>query len=121
MRLSPGPLVLEAAVNGLGVALGRATLVNDELREGRLVRPLDHAQATTFSYYLVQRPKPDVAGHISAFVGWLRDEAADWLTRESQCRQINAANHAVPALRRAESANRSAGARKKSDGGANPA
>jgi LysR family transcriptional regulator, glycine cleavage system transcriptional activator len=50
LRLSPGRLVLEAALSGLGVALGRATLVNDELKEGRLVRPLDHAQATTFSY-----------------------------------------------------------------------
>jgi LysR family glycine cleavage system transcriptional activator len=83
LRLSPGQLVLEAAVNGLGIALGRATLVNDELAEGRLVRPLRHTMTTAFSYYLVRRPKADTAGHLSAFVAWLQDEATAWLAEES--------------------------------------
>jgi LysR family transcriptional regulator, glycine cleavage system transcriptional activator len=84
LRLSPGKLVLEAAINGLGVALGRATLVNDDLAEGSLVRPLQHSMATTFSYYFVQRPKAEACEHLSAFIEWLREEAAAWLVQEGE-------------------------------------
>lgn len=84
LRLSPGQLVLEAAVNRLGIALGRASLVNDELTDGRLVRPLRHSVTTTFSYYVVQRPKAGSETHSSVFVEWLQDEAAAWLAAESE-------------------------------------
>jgi LysR family transcriptional regulator, glycine cleavage system transcriptional activator len=84
LRLSPGQLVLEAAVNGLGIALGRATLVSNELAEGRLIRPLQHSVTSNFSFYLVQRPKADSGAHLSAFVEWLQDEAAAWLAVEGR-------------------------------------
>ena len=111
LRLSPGPLVLEAAVNGLGVALGRASLVNGELSDGRLVRPLKHAPATAYSYYLVQRPKLEAAPHLSAFVGWLQERAAAWLAQERQGR--DRANDGEEATRHHDTAVRNAGPRKK--------
>lgn len=118
LRLSPGQLVLEAALNGLGVALGRATLVNGELSEGALVRPLEHGLTTTFSYYLVQRPKPEVPAHMAAFIGWLQDEATAWLARESECKaRIVGANTSRRARRGAEGAvARDAGGHKKGHG-----
>jgi len=77
-RVSNAHLAIEAAVNGLGVALARATLVNDDLAEGRLVRPLRHAMPTPFSYYLVHSPKAAAGSHLDAFVEWLRAEIAAW-------------------------------------------
>jgi LysR family glycine cleavage system transcriptional activator len=127
LRLSPGPLVLEAAVNGLGVALGRATLVSEELREGRLVRPLCHVLTTNFSYYLVQRPKPEVARHVSAFIEWLKDEAAAWLAQEGQIRDGTVCGQTAPQPRRGEDAPRARGTavrepgqRRKSQGESGP-
>jgi LysR family glycine cleavage system transcriptional activator len=69
-------MILEAAIAGQGVALGRSVLAAAELASGRLVRPFAHRQAADFAYYLVaplttaDRPK------IVAFWTWLRAEAA---------------------------------------------
>ncbi len=84
LRLSPGKLAIESAADGLGIALARATLVGDDLAEGRLVRPLDHAATTAFSYYLVHRPSVTLDCHVAAFIDWVRAEAAAWLVSEGQ-------------------------------------
>jgi LysR family glycine cleavage system transcriptional activator len=77
LRFSNAHLAIEAAINGLGIALARATLVHDDLAEGRLVRALRLAMPTPFSYYLVRRPKA-ASSHLDAFVEWLRAEVALW-------------------------------------------
>jgi LysR family glycine cleavage system transcriptional activator len=82
-RVSNAHLAIEAAISGLGVALARATLVNDDLADGRLVRPLRHAMPAPFSYYLVHSPKTDAGSHLAAFVAWLRAEVAAW--RSTAC------------------------------------
>lgn len=82
-RFSNAHLAVEAAVSGLGVALGRATLVSNDLAAGRLLRPLRHAAPTTFSYYLVQRPAGFDNPPLAAFVAWLRNEAEAW--RSAEC------------------------------------
>ena len=82
-RFSNAHLAIEAAVNGLGIALARAALVNDDLVEGRLVRPLRHAMPAPFSYYLVHSPKASAGSHLEAFVEWLRAEVAVW--RSTAC------------------------------------
>ncbi len=69
-------LVMQAAVNGDGVALGRSALVADALAEGRLVRPFEFALPADYAYYFIapeahaRRPK------IVAFETWLLDEVA---------------------------------------------
>ena len=75
-RFSNAHLAIEAAISGLGIALARATLANDDLVEGRLVRPLRHAMPAPFSYYLVHSPKASAGAHLDAFVEWLRTEVA---------------------------------------------
>ena len=77
-RFSNAHLAIEAAISGLGVALARATLVNDDLVQGRLLRPLRHAMPTAFSYYLVHGESALAAPHLAAFVEWLRQEADTW-------------------------------------------
>ncbi len=81
-RFSPGQLALQAAATGLGVALGRGSLVQDDLAEGRLARPLNHAVPTGFSYYLVQRPRPIPNRHLAAFIDWLHEEVKLWRLSE---------------------------------------
>ncbi|MBN8944271.1 MAG: transcriptional regulator GcvA [Rhizobiales bacterium] len=67
-------LMLRAAVDGHGVALGRLMLAADDLAAGRLVRPFDIALANDYSYWLVYpaaRLRPDMA----VFRSWLLAEA----------------------------------------------
>lgn len=67
-------LAQEAAASGHGVALGLAPLVEEELRQGRLVKPFEQELGNAYSFWLIQRegakPRPDV----EAFCEWLRDE-----------------------------------------------
>ncbi|QSQ25653.1 transcriptional regulator GcvA [Pyxidicoccus parkwayensis] len=68
-------LVLQAARQGEGVALGRLFLAADDLKAGRLVRPFTKAMPNDFSYWLVH-PRP-LAGRrgVAAFRTWLLSEA----------------------------------------------
>ncbi|HYH21759.1 MAG TPA: transcriptional regulator GcvA [Azospirillum sp.] len=69
-------LAIEAAIKGQGVAMGRATLVGDEIAAGRLVRLFDLSVPADFGYYVVcpeataDRPK------IRTFRAWILTEAA---------------------------------------------
>jgi LysR family glycine cleavage system transcriptional activator len=64
-------LLIQAAIEGLGVALGRSVLVKGDLDAGRLVRPFDVALAAEFAYYLVYPPDLENAPKIETFRTWL--------------------------------------------------
>lgn len=68
--------VLQAAIDGQGVALGKLLLAGDALRAGRLVQPFSITQPNDYSYWLVYpasavSSRPDVA----VFRAWLLNEA----------------------------------------------
>lgn len=67
-------LVLQAARQGQGVALGRLTLASDDLKAGRLVQPFAKALPNDYSYWLVC-PRP-LAGRrdVATFRTWLLSE-----------------------------------------------
>jgi LysR family glycine cleavage system transcriptional activator len=68
-------LVLQAARQGQGVALGRLMLASDDLKAGRLVQPFAAALPNDFSYWLVH-PRPLSARRdVAAFKAWLLSEA----------------------------------------------
>lgn len=74
-RFGQANMVVQAAIEGLGVALGREPLVIDELKAGRLVRPFDIVAQSTFAYYLVC-PKDRLEDRrVKAFRHWLLTEA----------------------------------------------
>ncbi len=68
-------VVLHAAIEGQGVALGGDALLVADLATGQLVRPFELSVETGFSYYILyptgarQRPK------VKPFCDWLRAEA----------------------------------------------
>ncbi|MCY1505916.1 Glycine cleavage system transcriptional activator [compost metagenome] len=81
LDLSKGPvfndsaLVLQAAVEGQGVALGRLTLASDDLRKGRLMRLFDLALPNDYSYWIVYPSAAAQRPDLAAFRGWLLEEA----------------------------------------------
>ena len=68
-------LAQEAAIAGHGIALGLAPLVEEDLRQGRLVRPFTQTLDNAYGFWLVQRgSEPDPRR--AAFCTWLQDEAS---------------------------------------------
>jgi LysR family glycine cleavage system transcriptional activator len=64
-------LLIQAAIEGLGVALGRSVLVKGDLEAGRLVRPFTTSLPGGSAYYLVYAPELENAPKIKAFREWL--------------------------------------------------
>ena len=73
-HFSDASLSLEAALEGMGVALAMAPLVRTEIEAGRLVVPFDITAPASYSYYLVTPEGSN--GAVAAFRQWLLEEAA---------------------------------------------
>ncbi len=73
-RFNQAILTLEAAVNSLGLALGRRSLVAGDLAAGRLVEAVPRYAPTAFAYYLVCLPETVDQPSIAAFCNWLVGE-----------------------------------------------
>lgn len=74
---STGPLytdigfLLDAAVNGQGIALGRSSLVEDQLQSGQLARVTDVSRPSDWNFFLVHVPDAVARPEVNAFVQWL--------------------------------------------------
>src|SRR5260370_19413350 len=72
---SDSGMVIQAAIEGQGIAIAKGALAADDLAAGPLVRPFDQSLPANYSYWLVcpeasaERPK------IAAFRDWLLAEA----------------------------------------------
>jgi len=70
-------LVVQAAISGLGVALGRTPLVDVALQEGRLVRPFGEDMRSMCKYWLVYEDRAAQTERIAVFLDWIKREAAE--------------------------------------------
>ena len=61
----------QAAMDGLGVALGRNALVAPDLKAGRLVVPFEFKMSADAAYYLVYPPEAIRRRKIKAFRDWI--------------------------------------------------
>jgi len=68
------PLLIEAAKNGQGIALGWRYLVDDCLADGSLVRPFNTSAVTAFSYYLVWSDQLAPSHSVSVFSDWAKSQ-----------------------------------------------
>jgi LysR family transcriptional regulator, glycine cleavage system transcriptional activator len=75
-HFSDASLSLEAALEGMGVALAMKPLVRSEIEAGRLVMPFNISSPATYSYYLVT-PEGSRNGVVGAFRDWLLRESAE--------------------------------------------
>ena len=68
-------LLLRAAIEGQGVALGQASLVVDHIKEKRLVAPFARRLKTGFGYFLVYPAGADARPEIKVLKDWIVAEA----------------------------------------------
>ena len=68
-------MLLEAAAQGVGVALARSGLIEQDLRAGRLVRPFEGGVASELGFFVVWRGDSRKLARIHALRDWLLAEA----------------------------------------------
>jgi LysR family glycine cleavage system transcriptional activator len=76
MQINNSAAVLQAAIDGLGVALARSVMARDDLAAGRLVRlcpAIDYN--SELAYYVVYRPECAGLPRLAAFREWIIGEA----------------------------------------------
>lgn len=80
MQINNSAAVLQAAIDGHGVALARSVMARDDLASGRLVRLFpDIRFVSSLAYYVVYRPECASLPRLKAFRNWLLAEAAsEW-------------------------------------------
>lgn len=77
MKINNSAAVLQAAVEGHGVALARSVMAGDDLASGRLVRLFpDIRFVSQMAYYVVYRPERASLPRLAAFRDWLLEEAS---------------------------------------------
>ena len=75
-RINNSAAVLQAAVDGQGVALARSVMAHDDLAAGRLVRLFPQVRLeSAIAYYMVYRPECIAQPKVAAFRDWLLREA----------------------------------------------
>lgn len=67
--------MIQAAVDGQGVAIGINTLVRDLIQKGDLVAPFEASVAESRACYVIRSTAATGKPHVDAFVGWLLEEA----------------------------------------------
>jgi LysR family transcriptional regulator, glycine cleavage system transcriptional activator len=70
-------MLIDAAVDGQGVALARTTLAAWDLISGRLVRPFDVGLKLTRTYWIICPKATSTKAKVATFRDWLLAEAAD--------------------------------------------
>ena len=69
-------MATQAAIDGIGVALGLSPMVDDALADGRLVRPFDTEIPARDAHYVVTPLRVEIRPQVEAFRQWLLNEAA---------------------------------------------
>lgn len=72
----PSHIVINAAIDGLGVALAKRNWVETDLAAGRLVRPFNISLPVEFSYFLIYPEWRAGDPLIIVFASWIRSEVA---------------------------------------------
>lgn len=67
-------MAVQAAIDGLGVCIGRSTYVDDDLQSGRLVAPFDLKLKSDLGFYLVSPLESARSKKVEAFRTWLIDQ-----------------------------------------------
>lgn len=84
-------MLIDAAIDGQGIALARTALAARDLIDGRLTEPLDISLRLTNSYWIVTPKSNSAAPKIAMLRKWLLAEAAE------DARRLSALGQAVPA------------------------
>ena len=76
LRINNSAGVLQAAIDGHGIALARSIMAQDDLAAGKLVRLFPEITVpSSLAYFVVYRPECATLPKLAAFREWLFDEA----------------------------------------------
>jgi LysR family glycine cleavage system transcriptional activator len=81
LRFESSSLAYQAAMEGLGVAIGQMALVIDDLEAGRLVPAFDFVFQNGTAYYLTYSPYSAKSHRLVEFRDWIMDQAALYETQ----------------------------------------
>jgi LysR family glycine cleavage system transcriptional activator len=70
-------LALQAAVDGIGIAMGPTALVADDIATGRLVMPFDRPRLPSRSYCTYVPDAKSTDELVITFCAWLEREGSD--------------------------------------------
>ncbi len=77
LQLTDYNIVLQAALNGQGVAIGRMHMVRDHLAASRLLQPFPQiVRSEKIAYWLVMSQNRRLSASAETFASWLKEEAA---------------------------------------------
>ncbi len=77
MKINNSAAVLQAAIEGHGIALARSVMAREDVAAGRLVRLFPEIEfPLALAYYVVYRPECSSLPRLVAFRNWLHKEAA---------------------------------------------
>jgi len=76
MDFSSSVLTWQAATDGLGVAIGQAALLTEDIQEGNLIFPFDQPVRTGLSFYLLRPKVRREARKATLFRDWMLEQAA---------------------------------------------
>ncbi len=75
-RFGQANMVIQAAVDGAGIAMGRSPLVKNLIAEKKLVRLFEETAPSQLSYWFVGRHEAMNVSAVKAFRDWLHEEGA---------------------------------------------
>jgi LysR family transcriptional regulator, glycine cleavage system transcriptional activator len=84
VRFNQYDLLVRAAIDGQGVALGRSPLIDQLVAKGTLVAPFHGKHATSRAYFIVRAAQAAWRPEAQAFVDWLRTEAHEEAVEPAQ-------------------------------------
>ncbi|MEH6578076.1 MAG: transcriptional regulator GcvA [Amphritea sp.] len=75
-RFDQSVLTLKAAVQGLGVAMGRTPIVNQKIASGSLVEPFKDRLISKGGYWLTIKTDLESRKHVEEFRNWILEESS---------------------------------------------
>lgn len=104
MKINNSAAVLQAAIEGQGIALARSVMARDDLAAGRLVRLFPQiAYRSSLAYYVVYRPEYASLPRLIAFRDWLMSQAQDPQKSADESADKRARGRRAPGGRSAQS------------------
>lgn len=83
MRFSSSVLTWQAAIDGLGIAIGQTALLADDLHNDKLIAPFHLPIKTGASYYLVRPQLQRQSRKVTAFRDWMLEQIAAELGKQA--------------------------------------
>jgi LysR family glycine cleavage system transcriptional activator len=84
IRFESSSLAYEAAINGMGIAMGQIAMVMSDLQSGRLVAPYNQIACDGTGIFLTVRPEFSNDPCFFEFRDWIIEETARYLAEEAQ-------------------------------------